>query len=137
MDTCGAAWSPSRGGLWCSAVKIPAHRSQVFKSILSFVLTGSYRPCSKQAKLFLFPTQHKLSLHKLAPFWARWPEKASPKDQFKVGHVTRFWDLAQYLVLTRMIKRAMLISLCKCVNKGSQLCSACWQYRWTVKKQRS
>lgn len=88
MDTGGAARSPSRGGLWCSAVKIPAHRSQVSQSIFSLVLTGSYRPCSRQTKLFLSPTQHKLPLPKLAPFWARWPEKASLKDQFKVGHVT-------------------------------------------------
>lgn len=48
MDTGGAARSPSRGGLWCSAVKISAHRSQVFQSVFSLVLTGSYRPCSRQ-----------------------------------------------------------------------------------------
>lgn len=48
MDTGGAARSSSRGGLWCSAVKIPAHRSQVFQSVFSLVLTGSYRPCSRQ-----------------------------------------------------------------------------------------
>lgn len=60
MDTGGAARSPSRGGLWCSAVKIPAHRSQAFQSVFSLVLTGSLTGPAQGKPNFSFP-QHNTS----------------------------------------------------------------------------
>lgn len=77
-----------RAGEGSGAQQLKSQHTGVRSSSLSSALSSQVLTGPAQGKHPPPPAQHKLPLPKLAPFWVRWPEKASLKDQFKVGHVT-------------------------------------------------